>query len=635
VPLLTLEKLSLAFGHVPLLDQATLSVERSERIGIIGRNGVGKSSLFKIIAGETSADAGSVRFEAGTKLAYVSQEPVFASGQTVFATVAEGLGKARRLLTEFHDVAHQLSTPDGDHANLLEHLHHLQSQLEVGEGWKLHQRVDAVLSRLNLPADEIVESLSGGTKKRVALARALVAEPDLLVLDEPTNHLDIASILWLEDLLRGFPGAVMLITHDRRFLDNVATRIVELDRGLLSSFPGRYSEYRRRKAEMLNAEARANTRFDKLLAQEEVWIRKGIEARRTRNEGRVRRLARLREERIARRDQLGKVRLGLDSGDRSGKVVAELVNVTKSFRGRTIIDGFSVLVSRGDKVGLVGPNGTGKSTLLKLIVGEISPDSGKVVQGTRLSVAYFDQFRTQLDEEATLANVISPGSDYVTIGGEKKHVMSYLGDFLFAPERARSPVKSLSGGERNRLLLARLFARPANVLVLDEPTNDLDVETLELLEELLDGYQGTVLLVSHDREFLDNVVTQVIAWDGDGHWVENAGGYEDWQRFLATRGAGPGTIQPANQDPLKGSPARSKRSAKLSYKEARELEAIPGTIEMLEAEQNKLHSELASADFYRRPADEALALQTRLNEIERELDRLLLHWDELEQRGGA
>jgi ATP-binding cassette subfamily F protein uup len=635
VPLLTLENLSLAFGHVPLLDHVSLSIEPAERIGLIGRNGVGKSSLLKIIAGEVKPDDGSVRFQSSTQLAYVPQEPAFESGQTVFATVAEGLGDIRRVLIEYHDVAHRLALQAGDQAGLLDRLHHLQSQLETGEGWQMHQRVDAVLSRLNLNQDDIIDALSGGMKKRVALARALVVEPDLLVLDEPTNHLDIASIQWLEELLKGFPGAVLLITHDRRFLDNVATRIIELDRGLLASFPGSFSEYRKRKAEMLNAEDLAKARFDKLLAQEEVWIRKGIEARRTRNEGRVRRLEQLRRERGARRDQLGRVNLAIDSGDRSGKVVAELMDVSKSFGDKVIVRDFSTLIARGDKVGLIGPNGVGKSTLLKLILGELSPDSGKVKQGTKLAVAYFDQFRTQLDEEATLVNVISPGSDFVEVGGERKHVMSYLGDFLFSPERARSPVKSLSGGERNRLLLARLFARPANVLVLDEPTNDLDVETLELLEELLQNYPGTVLLVSHDREFLDNVVTQVIAWDGDGRWVDNAGGYEDWQRYLASRKASKAGDKPSFQALQKSTQARIQRPVKLSFKETRELEAIPGRIEALEKEQAALHAAVAAPDFYKRPVAESEAVQARLEKIEKELEVLLIQWEDLESRFGS
>jgi ABC transport system ATP-binding/permease protein len=635
VPLLTLENLSLAFGHVPLLDHASLSLESGERVGLIGRNGVGKSSLLKIIAGEARPDEGSVRFQSGTRLAYVSQEPAFESGQTVFATVAEGLGDMRRSLLEYHEVAHKLALQEGDQAVLLDRLHLLQTQLEAGEGWQLHQRVEAVLSRLSLPQDEVISALSGGMKKRVALARALVSGPDLLVLDEPTNHLDIASIQWLEELLKGFPGAVLLITHDRRFLDNVVTRVLELDRGLLVSFPGSFSTYRKRKAEMLNAEELANARFDKLLAQEEVWIRKGVEARRTRNEGRVLRLEQLRRERAARRAQLGKVSLAVDAGERSGKMVAELVNVSKFYGGRAIVRDFSTVIARGDKVGLIGPNGAGKSTLLKLILGEVLPDSGKLRQGTRLSVAYFDQFRTQLDEEASLVDVISPGSDYVEVAGERKHVMSYLGDFLFSPARARSPVKSLSGGERNRLLLARLFARPANVLVLDEPTNDLDVETLELLEELLQNYAGTVLLVSHDREFLDNVVTQVIAWDGDGNWVVNAGGYEDWPRYLAGRVAARTEATTPLRNLEKSGASRAKRPLKLSYKEARELEAIPGRIEALEAEQARLHATVAAADFYKCPTEEARALQIRLAQIEPELEALLRLWEDLEIRSGA
>jgi ATP-binding cassette subfamily F protein uup len=531
VPLLQLSEVSLAYGHVPLLDHADLVVEAGERLGLIGRNGTGKSSLLKIIEGRARADDGKVWLAPDLKLATVPQEPQFAAGLTVFEAVAEGVGEATRLLVDYHAAAH---------SGNLDRLQELQEALDHSNGWTLQHRIEATLTRLQLPEDTPVAELSGGLKKRVALARALVMEPALLLLDEPTNHLDVASIEWLEEMLVAFPGAVLFVTHDRRFLDRVAQRIVELDRGRLMSYEGNFSRYETLKAEALAIEAVVNRKFDKVLAQEEAWIRKGVEARRTRNEGRVRRLEALRLERAARRARVGKVELAVAQGERSGKLVAELEHVSKRYGAKRVVEDFSTRVMRGDKIGLIGPNGTGKSTLLKLILGEIEPDSGSVRRGTKLEVAYYDQFRTALDEEATLSDTIAPGSDFVEIDGARKHVISYLGDFLFPPERARAPVKSLSGGERNRLLLARLFSRPANVLVLDEPTNDLDIETLELLESLLQDYSGTLFLVSHDRAFLDNVVTQTIAFEGDGGWKEYAGGYSDWQR-TRTGAGGSGT----------------------------------------------------------------------------------------------
>jgi ATP-binding cassette subfamily F protein uup len=483
-----------------------------------------------------------------------------------------------------------------------------------------------VLSRLGLSADARVEALSGGTRKRVALARALVADPELLVLDEPTNHLDIDSITWLEETLIAFPGAVLVVTHDRAFLDRVVTCIIELDRGRLGAYPGSFADYERRKAAQLEAEAVTNAKFDKLLAQEEVWIRKGIEARRTRNEGRVRRLERLREERAARRNRQGQVTMTVAEGERSGQLVVELDHVTKRYDGRSVVEDFSCRILRGDKVGLIGPNGIGKSTLIKLILGEIVPDAGKVRRGSRLSIAYYDQFRTRLDEEATVAETIAPGSDYVEIDGARRHVMTYLGDFLFPPERARAPVKALSGGERNRLLLARLFSQPANLMVLDEPTNDLDIDTLELLENLLQDYRGTVLLVSHDRVFLDNVITDYIAAEGGGRWSKN-GGYADWKplpiRVVVARAQ---TVQPA--------PARvradSARARKLSFAEAKELEALPARIEALEREQADIGGRLADPALYREQPVEVQSLNQRYAAIGRELASLMSRWEELE-----
>ncbi|MBX9916438.1 MAG: ATP-binding cassette domain-containing protein, partial [Nitrosomonas sp.] len=527
MPLITLENACLAFGHHALLDHANLQLNPGERAGLIGRNGGGKSSLLRSLAGEIKLDDGRLWRAPNLKLAYVPQEPLLNPANTVYQEVSTGLGNISQILLDYHAVSHALSeTPENTEA-LLIRLQDLQGALEADGGWNLQAKIETVIDKLNLPADTLIDHLSGGLKKRVALARALVISPDVLLLDEPTNHLDFSSIEWLEGLLRDFSGSVLFITHDRRFLDNVATRIIELDRGNLQTFSGNFSDYQRQKAEMLEVEAIHNRKFDKFLAQEEVWIRKGIEARRTRNEGRVRRLEALRLERAARRDKVGKANINVDAGERSGKLVAELEHVNKSYGDKAIIKDFSCRIMRGDRVGLLGPNGAGKSTLLKLILGELQPDSGNLQQGTKLSVAYFDQMREQLNEEMVLTDTISPGSDFVEINGKRKHVISYLEDFLFPPERARSPVKSLSGGERNRLLLARLFTRPANVLVLDEPTNDLDIETLELLEALLQDYSGTLFLVSHDREFLDNVVTQVIAFEGNGKLCEYIGGYED------------------------------------------------------------------------------------------------------------
>ena len=631
MPLIQLDKVFLAFGHVPLLDHADLVLEPGERVGLIGRNGTGKSSLLKIIAGTAHPDDGRVWRAPGMRLAYVPQEPDLDPEHTVFEAVAEGLGAAQQLLVDYHHVAHAMGDADADMDALLARMHDLQSELEAHDGWNMKARVETTMSRLALPEDVRIGALSGGQKKRVALAQALVMQPDVLLLDEPTNHLDLAAIEWLEGLLNEFAGSVMLITHDRRFLDNVATRIVELDRGLLSGFPGNFSAYQVKKQEMLEVEAVHNEKFDKVLAQEEVWIRKGIEARRTRNEGRVRRLEALRRERAARRERSGTVNLNVDQGERSGKLVAELENVSKSWGDKTIIRNFTGRVMRGDKIGLVGPNGAGKSTLLKLILGELQPDSGTVKLGTKLAVAYFDQFRTQLDEEATLADTISKGSDFIEIGGERKHVISYLEDFLFAPQRARSPVKSLSGGERNRLLLARLFTRPANVLVLDEPTNDLDIETLELLESLLQDYQGTVLLVSHDRTFLDNVVTQVIAFEGGGRLQEYAGGYDDYVRSKKLREA---EAQKTPDVPQKAAtkPARPAPRVKLSFNENRELEALPGRIEALEQEQAEIGVKLGDADLYRRDPAGAKRLQERVSAIEEELLEALARWEALEEK---
>ena len=617
-----------------------MQIDAGECIGLIGRNGSGKSSLLKALAGLGSLDDGELWREPGLSVAYVPQEPEFATHDTVFEAVAAGLGDVARVLAEYHEVTHKVGA--GDTATM-DRMQELQTQLEANDGWTLNSRVEQAISRLALDGDARVDALSGGGKKRVALARALVAEPELLLLDEPTNHLDVDGILWLEDLLRGYQGAIMVITHDRVFLDGVATRIVELDRGKLTSFPGRFADYQQRKEFMLNEEALANARANKLLAQEEVWIRKGVEARRTRSVGRVKRLEELRVARAARREQLGRVDFRLVRGDESGKLVAELEDVSKRFGEKPVVRNFSCRIQRGDKVGLIGANGTGKTTLLRLILGELAADAGEVRLGSRIEVAYFDQFRTQLDPEAPLAEVISPGSDYVEIGGTRKHVIGYLEDFLFAPQRARSPVKSLSGGERNRLLLARLFARPANVLVLDEPTNDLDIETLELLEALLQDYAGTVFLVSHDRAFLDNVVTQTIASEGDGQWKEYVGGYSDWLRQRPAGGAGrfdaagglaakPGQRAGAGDAPGGAAKAKPAERKKLGFKEQRELEQFPDRIAALEVEQAALQNRLADPVFYQGPADAVRQVQVRLAEVDVEIDAALVRWESLEAK---
>jgi ABC transport system ATP-binding/permease protein len=630
MPLLQLSQVSLAYGHVPLLDHVDLVIEPNQRIGLIGRNGTGKSSLLKVISGEAHADDGKVWLAPGLKLASVPQEPAFAEGQTVFEAVAEGLGQGTRALIDYHAVTHALSAPGlqpAQEAALLEQLHELQEKLDASDGWSMQNKAETTLSRLQLLTlqDTPVGELSGGLKKRVALARALVSEPDLLLMDEPTNHLDVTTIEWLETTLQTFNGSALLVTHDRRFLDHVATGIIELDRGLLTEYTGDFSEYQAQKIEALETEAVHNRKFDKVLAQEEAWIREGIKARRTRNEGRVRRLEALRLERAARRERVGKVELAVGEGDRSGKLVAELHDVSKNYGDKLVVDGFSARILRGDKVGLIGPNGSGKTTLLKLILGELEPDAGQVKLGTKLSFAYFDQFRAALNEEATLADTITQGGEYIEIDGSRKHVISYLGDFLFPPERVRAPVKSLSGGERNRLLLARLFSRPANVLVLDEPTNDLDIETLELLEALLQDYPGTLLLVSHDREFLDNVVTQTIASEGGGKWKEYAGGYSDWQRVSKAGGEESVAVKPGKL----AKPARADTKPKLTYRESRELAELPERIAALEREQAAITTQLGDPSLYSGEPARAQSLQQRFGEIESELLNTLERWEVL------
>ncbi|MYN47364.1 ATP-binding cassette domain-containing protein [Pseudoduganella sp. FT93W] len=628
---ISLSSAQLAFGHVALLDHAEFSLESGERIGLIGRNGTGKSSLLKVISGRFKLDDGLLVMQQNLKIAYVEQEPAFDPAMSVFDAVAAGMGAQQAMLSEYEALTGQFG--QGDDEALMERMHELQVQLDAQDGWNLANKVETTLNKLNLAGAALMGTLSGGMQKRVALAVALVSGPDVLLLDEPTNHLDFTSIMWLEGLLRDFKGSVLFITHDRSFLDNVATRIIELDRGRLLSYPGNFSAYQVRKSEQLEIEEVEAAKFDKFLAQEEIWIRKGVKARRVRDEGRVRRLEALRLQRAARREQQGQVRLELSAGERSGKIVADLEAVSKRFDDKVIIKDFSATILRGDKVGLIGPNGAGKTTLLKMILGELTPDTGVARMGTKLQVAYFDQMRAQLNEEANLMDTIAPGSDWVEINGARKHVMSYLGDFLFAPERARSPVKSLSGGERNRLLLARLFAKPANCLVLDEPTNDLDIDTLELLEELLEDYAGTVFLVSHDRTFLDNVVTQVIVSEGGGQWREFVGGYTDWERVKA---AAP--VKPVAQAKPVAAPAAvladslPAKAKKLSYKEQRELEELPQLIAKLEDEQAVLMIELAAPDIYRQNPAEAKRLAARVESIESELLAALERWEQIEAR---
>ena len=633
--LIVLTDAKLAFGHVDLLANTAFSLESGERVGLIGRNGTGKSSLLKILAGIEKMDDGLLQYQQGLRIAYVPQEPIFEAEETVFDAVSKGVSQAKALREEYE----ALSVGEWDDASH-HRLDEVQSQLEALSGWNWEQRVYETLDRLHLEADLKISTLSGGTKKRVALARALVEMPDVLLLDEPTNHLDLDSIAWLEELLKEYQGSVILVTHDRAFLDNVCTQIVELDRGILRTYPGNFTQYEVLKDQELNAESLANARADKLLAQEEVWIRKGVEARRTRSVARIARLENLRTSRAERRDAIGQVKLAVSAGDRSGKIVADLQNVSKAY-DRPIVEDFTATILRGDKVGLLGPNGSGKTTLLKLILGTIAPDSGTATMGTRIEVAYFDQMREGLDLNASLEDYISPGSEWVEINGNKKHVKSYLSDFLFAPERTNSPVSTLSGGERNRLLLARLFARPANVLVLDEPTNDLDIDTLDLLEQLLQDYKGTVFLVSHDRYFLDNVVTSIIANEGDGFWREYEGGYEDWKIQKARSDkirAANASEKPVTKVAVKVPPTSQTKPEvksgvqKLNGKERQELEGLPLQIEELETEQADIGIAMSNPDLYKNEPELAASMQARLTDITNLLDQKLPRWELLLSR---
>jgi ABC transport system ATP-binding/permease protein len=641
VPLLSLQRVSLAFGHLPLFADADLQIERGERIALIGRNGAGKSSLLRVLTGEQVPDSGSIWQEPGLRVSRLDQDVPAAVDRTVFAEVAAGLGELGTVVAAYHQAAVRVA--ESHDAADMERLGALQHALEERDGWRLEQKVELIVSRLSLPAERRMSELSGGWRRRALLGRALVSEPHLLLLDEPTNHLDIDAIRWLEEYLQGYPGALLFVTHDRAFLTAIATRIVELDRGRFTSWPGNYETYLRKKDAALNDEARELERLDKKLLKEEAWLRQGVKARRTRNEGRVKALMALRAERAAYRAQAGAVRIAVDEGQGTGKLVFEADKVSKSFGGTPVIRDYSQRILRGDRVGLIGPNGSGKTTLLRLLLGELPPDSGEIRHGARLQVAYFDQQREQLDPDATIVDTVNEGNTTVVINGQSRHVVGYLADFLFPRERVQSPVRSLSGGERNRLMLARLFARPANVLVLDEPTNDLDIETLELLEELIGGFDGTVLLVSHDRAFLDNIVTSTLAFEKDGRVREYVGGWQDYLRQAAgsptrafggaqERAARPQTPSGAAAAPERATDGEGAARRKLSYKEQRELETLPSQIESLEGEQAALKAEMESPEFYKAGAERIQTVMTRLETVARELEEKISRWMELEER---
>jgi ABC transport system ATP-binding/permease protein len=637
--LLSLEQISVAFGHNPLLSKISFSAEAGERVAIIGRNGAGKSTLLKVISGEQVADEGVVRLEGGMTIGQLPQELPDANEKTVREVVSEGAGEAHSLMTRYFKL---LEDFENDHSN---ELSDIQTELDRIQGWDLEQRVNHMIQRLALPADKLMSELSGGWRRRVILAQALISNPDVLLLDEPTNHLDVPTIEWMEQQLQQFRGLILFITHDRRFLEKLANRIIELDRGNLISFSGNITAFLAFKEKMLEEEERANALFDKRLAEEEVWIRQGIKARRTRNEGRVRALKALREERSERISRQGNAKMAIETKDKSGKLVAEFSQVGHSFADKVILQPMDFIVNRGDRIGLIGPNGCGKSTFLKILLGDLEPETGSVRQGTKLNVAYFDQLREQLDPEQTVAENVGEGKDVIEINGQNKHVIGYLGDFLFPPERARTPVKALSGGERNRVLLAKLFTRPANLLIMDEPTNDLDVETLELLEELLMNYDGTLLLVSHDRAFLDNVVTSVIAFEGEGRVKEYVGGYQDWIRQggkFPTESTSQTDDAPSKKEKAKAeakkaeeasqkSTVQAKPKAKLSYKIQREFDDMPATIAKLEEEIAALHVTTSAPEFYTGDADKVQKTLAKLAHKEEELETTMERWLELEE----
>jgi len=630
--LVSLRNIALGFGGPTLLDGVNLEIEKAERICLVGRNGTGKSTLFKILMGELQADDGSIQIGQGVRVSRLAQEVPEDTQGTIYSVVAQGLDKVGQLLTRFHDLSHQLA----EDMSLMPEFEKVQHELEALNGWQMGQRIDQVLSRLDLDADTEFSSLSGGWKRRVLLAQTLVAEPDVLLLDEPTNHLDIEMIAWLEDFLLNYSGTLVFITHDRMFLRRLATRIIELDRGKLTSWPGNYEKYLEHKQAALDAEASEAALFDKKLAEEEKWIRQGIKARRTRNEGRVRALEKMRRERAQRREVTGKAKLQMQDSSASGKVVVAADDVSWSWQDeqgekQTLIKHFSTTILRGDKIGIIGPNGCGKTTLIRLLLGDLTPEHGDIKQGTKLDIAYFDQLRGQLDPEKNVQDNVADGNDHVTINGVSRHVISYLGDFLFSPQRARTPVKALSGGERNRLLLAKLFTKPANMLVMDEPTNDLDVETLELLESILVEYEGTVILVSHDRAFINEVVTSTLVFENDSQVNEYVGGYDDWlrqRRVSSTTKTDKKIKQPENK--IANVSGEENKPRKLSYKEQSELEKLPVNIEAWEAEQEALHEQMASADFYQQDNDIITKAQQRLAELDADLAKAYARWEQLE-----
>ena len=630
--LIRLRNIHLGFGGPAILESISMSIDAGERLCLLGRNGTGKSTLLKVISGEVKAESGDLEFKQGLKLAVLDQEPRGNLEGSIFDVVAMGLGKNAKYLQDYHHALHNFSEESNDRT--IAELERAQDQVDIHNAWQLNQQVEEVLSRMQLDGDMDYASLSGGMKRRVLLAKALVIKPDILLLDEPTNHLDLNAIRWLEDQLLNYKGALMFITHDRSFMRKLSTCIIELDRGILTSYPGDYDTYLRRKAEALHAEEVENAHFDKKLAQEEVWIRQGIKARRTRNEGRVRALEKMRVERNQRRNQVGKVSMNVSSADRSGKLVAEAENVSFEYEGKPLIKGLNTTILRGDKIAILGPNGVGKTTLLKLLLGELKPTTGSIVTGTKQEIAYFDQFRAQLDDNASVIDNLSQGREFVEINGNRKHVIGYLQDFLFAPERARSPVSMLSGGERNRLLLAKLFSKPSNILVLDEPTNDLDIETLELLEELVMEYKGTVLVVSHDREFVNNVVTSTLVFEGDGQVNEYVGGYDDWLKYsqdkLKADDSTANTARDkksADKNVKKDAPVKAK---KLSYKDQRELDALPAQIEAFENEVEALQGQMAADDFYKQEKEIITEVQKQLEETQASLEHCYNRWEELE-----
>ncbi len=626
MPLVELRTASLAFGHIPLLDEVALLIDQKERLCLIGRNGTGKSSLLSVINEEQSLDSGTLWIEDGIKIAKLDQAVPSNTNDSIYETVVQGLGDISGLLSQYHHVSAEVA--NGSDA-ALDKLSDLQAEIEQVDAWEASQKVDTILTRLALDADAVMSECSGGIRRRAMLARALVSEPDLLLLDEPTNHLDIDSIKALEAAILGFTGSVLFITHDRTLIDDLATRIIELDRGNLTSYPGSYTQYQKQKAAELESEQQTNRKFDQVLAEEEVWIRQGIKARRTRNEGRVRRLEAMRLDRKARLEQQGKVKLSLDQGRDSGKIVLEAENASFSYEGLPIIQNFSTTILRGDRVGIIGPNGSGKSTLLKVLLGDLAPTSGQTKLGTQLSVAYFDQERIQLDPERSVRDNLADRSDHVQVGDKSQHVISYLRDFLFAPERVNSPVKTLSGGERNRLLLAKIFSKPANLLVLDEPTNDLDVETLELLEDLLTSFSGTLLLVSHDRTFLDRTVTSTLVLESNGKIGEYVGGYSDWQRQTSARQKNAPSTE-RNAQKSNSSPNRPEARNKLSHKDARELADLPDHIESLEAKQSELNDQVAGPKFYQQDQPRVALVLKELSDLGEQLERAYDRWATLD-----